>query len=122
MYTASSASAGSQSEKDNSMKRLIIILAALAAILPAAASANHLRGTYGEYGSNFFSFRVGPQTMRYSHHGNVPFVDEHGANVDYHSLRPNHPVTVDYSGTHGHETINRVIVHQDIRSRHHSHH
>ena len=103
------------------MKKLIIILAAVAAILPTAVYANHLRGTYGDYGSNFFSFRVGPQTMRYNHHGNVPFVDEHGATVDYHTLRRNHPITVDYSGTHGHETINRVIVLRQTRRSHHSH-
>lgn len=105
------------------MKKLIIILAAVAAILPAAVYANHLRGTYGEYGSNFISFGVGGgQTMRYSHGGNVPFVDDHGATVDYHTLRRNHPITVDYSGTHGQERVNRVIVHQQIRRSHRSGH
>ena len=100
------------------MKKFILILTVIVMGLPMAALANHLRGTWGEFGSNYISFSVGDQHRRFSHSGNVPFVDEHGANVDYHSLRRNHPITVDYSGTHGHETVNRVIVHQQRRHGH----
>ena len=103
------------------MKKLIIIMAAMAALLPAAANADHVRGTYGEFGSNFISFRVGPQTMRYSHHGNVPFVDERGATVDYHTLRSDHPITVHYSGRRGHERVSRVIVHRQTRTHRSGH-
>ena len=94
------------------MKKLILILAVIATGLPMTLLANHLDGTWGGFGSNYISFSVGHQHRRFSHSGNVPFVDDHGAVVDYHSLQPNHPITVDYSGARGHETVNRVIVHQ----------
>lgn len=104
------------------MKKLVIIFSILAASVPMTLLANHLDGTWTGYGSNYISFGVGNQPMRYSHSGNVPFVDERGANVDYHTLQPGHPITVDYAGRHGHETVSRVIVHQRrVRGHHHSH-
>ncbi len=102
------------------MKKLLLILAAIAVILPVSAFANHLDGTWGSYGSNYISFSVGNQNHRFNHSGNVPFVDEHGATVDYHTLRSNHPVTVHYSGRHGHEVVNRVVVHSRTTDRHHN--
>lgn len=104
------------------MKKLIILLAVLAMGLPVVARANHLDGSWGGYGSNYISFGVGHQQHRFNHGGNVPFVDDHGASVDYHSLQPGHPITVDYSGGHGHETVNRVIVHQRQGGGHHRRH
>lgn len=94
------------------MKKLLLILTIVGASLPLAAMADHLSGTWGGWGSNYISFSVGNQQHRFNHAGNVPFVDDHGAAVDYHTLRPGHPVTVDYSGGRGHERVNRVIVHQ----------
>jgi hypothetical protein len=95
------------------MKKLILTLAiALAASLPMATYANHLDGAWGGWGDNHIKFNAGSQQHQFSHGGNVPFVDEHGASVDYHTLKPGHPITVDYSGERGHETVNRVIVHQ----------
>lgn len=95
------------------MKKLIIILAALAVILPTAAFANHQDGFYQGYGSNFISFGFGNnQRARYSHGGNVPFYDHRGAPYDYHQLQPGHPIRVQYSGGHGHERVERVIVRQ----------
>lgn len=81
-------------------------------MMPLAAFANHLNGTWGGWGSNYISIGVGSGQQRFSHGGNVPFVDDHGAPVDYHTLRPGHPVTVDYAGSGAHQTVNRVIVHQ----------
>lgn len=104
------------------MKKLILILAAAAVMLPAAAFANHLNGTWGGYGSNYINFGVGGQSMRYGHGGSVPFVDDHGAVVDYRTLQPGHPITVDYAGERGHEHVNRVIVHQRVRRAHHERH
>jgi|GEM_PF-2166696 len=104
------------------MKKLILLLVIIATGLPMIAQANHLDGSWGSYGSNYISFSVGGQPRRFNHSGNVPFVDEHGATVDYHTLRPNHPITVDYSGHDRHETVNRVIVHQRRDSgRRHGH-
>lgn len=94
------------------MKKIILSMIVAAVILPVAAFAGHQRGTFGGFGSNFLSFSVGNQSLRYGHGGNVPFVDERGAAYDYHSLRPGHPITVDYSGKRGHETVSRVTVHQ----------
>ena len=94
------------------MKKLILILAVIATGLPVVAMADHLNGSWSGFGSNYISFNAGNQQRRFSHGGNVPFVVDHGAAVDYHSLQRNHPITVDYSGARGHETVNRVIVHQ----------
>lgn len=77
-----------------------------------AAMANHLDGTWGGYGSNYITFGVGGQQQRFSHGGNIPFVDDRGAVFDYHSLQPGYPITVDYSGNRGHEMVRRVIVHK----------
>jgi len=104
------------------MKKLIIILAAVAAILPMAAFANHLDGTWGGYGSNYINFGVGDRSMRYGHSGNVQFVDETGGMVDYHTLRPHHPISLEYEGGRGHEIVRRVIVHRHVRRSHHHHH
>lgn len=106
------------------MKKLILTLAiAVAASLPMAIYADHLDGTWGGWGHNHIKFRVGNQQHQFSHSGNVPFVDEHGAVVDQHTLKPGHPITVDYSGTAGHETVNRVIVHQQkTTDEHHGNH
>ncbi len=103
------------------MKKLILILSILAAAVPVTLLANHLDGTWSGYGSNYISFGVGNQPTRYSHSGNVAFVDEHGGTVDYHTLQQGHPITVDYAGRHGHEVVRRVIVHQR-RARGHHHH
>lgn len=104
------------------MKKFILLLVVIATGLPMIAQANHLDGSWGSYGSNYISFGIGNQQRRFSHSGNVPFVDDHGATVDYRTLRPNHPITVDYSGRARHETVNRVIVHQRRDSgRRHGH-
>lgn len=102
------------------MKKILLILAAIAVILPVSAFANHLDGNWGSYGSNYLSFSVGNQNHRFSHNGNVPFVDEHGATVDYNTLRPNQPVRVHYSGRRGHEVVNRVVVHKRTTDRHYN--
>lgn len=103
------------------MKKLILLLVVIAVGLPMAAMANHLDGSWGGYGSNYISFGIGNQQRRFSHSGNVQFFDDRGGPVDYHTLRPGHPITVDYSGNHGHEVVNRVIVHQRSGGRHHGH-
>jgi hypothetical protein len=100
------------------MKKTIMILAAVAVLLPVAALADHLRGTWGGYGSSYISFGVGHQSMRFNHRGRVPFVDDHGAAVDYHRLQRGHPITVHYSGRHGHERVSRVIVHRRTGGHH----
>lgn len=100
------------------MKKLIITLAVIAAIVPTAAFANHLDTTYGGFGSNYISFGIGNQQTRYSHRGNVQFVDDYGSVVDYHTLQPGYPITLDYSGNHGHEYVRRVIVHKHNRGHH----
>lgn len=93
------------------MKKLIIILAAVAAILPAAAFANHQDGIYQGYGNNFISFGFGNnQQARYSHAGNVQFFDHRGAPYDRRQLRRGQPIRVEYAGHHGHERVQRVIV------------
>ena len=102
------------------MRKLIVILALAAAVLPASAFASHLDGTWGGWGSNFISIGVGNQSMRYGHSRHVSFVDDYGAPVEYRTLRRGHPITVDYAGEHGHEHVNRVIVHQR-RGGHHRH-
>lgn len=94
------------------MKKVILSLAIALVGLPMAVYADHLDGTWGGWGNNHINVSVGNQQRQFSHGGNVPFVDEHGAPVDRNTLRPGHPITVDYSGTQGHETVNRVIVHQ----------
>lgn len=95
------------------MKKLILILAAIAAILPAAAYANHQDGFYQGYGSNSISFSFGNnQRARYSHGGNVPFVDYRGRPYDYRRLQHGHPIRVQYTGGHRHRRFQRVIVQQ----------
>lgn len=94
------------------MKKLVLLSIIIALGLPVAAWADHLAGTWGGWGNNYINFSVGNQHHRFGHGGNVPFVDDHGATVDYHSLRAGHPITVDYSGRRGHERVNRVIVHK----------
>jgi hypothetical protein len=93
------------------MKKLILILAAVAAILPAAAFADHRDGFYQGYGSNFLSFSFGNnQHARYGHGSNVQFVDHRGAPYNHRKLQPGHPIRVQYSGRRGHEQVQRVIV------------
>ena len=93
------------------MKKLLIILAALAVILPAAAFANHQDGFYQGFGNNSISFTFGNnQQGRYGHGGNVPFYDHRGAPYDYRQLRPGHPIRMQYSGRRGYERVQRVIV------------
>lgn len=95
------------------MKKLILLVAAVAAILPAAAFANHQDGYYQGFGNNFLSFSFGSnQHARYGHGGNVPFVDHRGAPYDYRQLQPGHPIRVHYSGRRGYERVERVIVQQ----------
>lgn len=104
------------------MKKLILLLVVIATGLPMIAQANHLDGSWGGYGSNYISFGIGNQQRRFSHSGHVQFYDDRGAAVDYHTLRPGYPITVDYSGSHGHEIVNRVIVHRHRGDeRHHGH-
>lgn len=102
------------------MKKIMLSLLIASVLMPSAAFADHLNGTWGGWGSNYISFSVGNNSHRFRHGGRVPFVDDHGAAVDYHTLRRGHPITVDYSGGHGHERVNRVIVHQRS-SRHRGH-
>ena len=94
------------------MKKLIIILAAIAAILPAAAFAGHYDGVYQGYGSNFISFGIGTRPMRLSHGGNVPFVDHRGQAFNQRNLRRGHPIRVEYDDHGGRQTVRRVIVQQ----------
>lgn len=90
-----------------------MILAAMAAILPAAAYANHQDGYYQGYGGNFISFSFGNnQHARYGHGGNVPFFDHRGASYNYRQLRRGHPIRVQYSNYRGQRRAERVIVRQ----------
>lgn len=94
------------------MKKLILILAALAAILPAAAFADQYHGTYLGFAGNQLSFQAGGHrhSMQCGHGGNVPFYDEHGAAYNYQQLRPGHPITVHYANQGGHRVVQRVVV------------
>lgn len=108
------------------MKKLIIILAAVAAILPAAAFADHLDGVYEGYGRNSLSFSFGNnQHAHYGHGGNVEFVDYRGRPFNRRHLRRGHPIRVEYAGPHSHRTVRRVIVQQwnggDLHDRGHGH-
>ena len=101
------------------MKKLIIILAAIAAILPAAAFADHYDGVYQGYGSNFISFGIGTRPMRLNHGGDVRFVDHRGRRFNQRHLRRGHPIRVEYADHHGRQTVRRVIVQQRSNDKHH---
>lgn len=102
------------------MKKLIIILAAVAAILPAAAFANHLDGVYQGYGRNSLRFTFGNnQRASYGHGGDVQFVDHRGRPFNRRNLRRGHPIRVEYAGDHSHRTVRRVIVQQRNGNEHH---
>lgn len=96
-------------------KKLLLSLAVAAVLFPIAAFADHLSGTFGSYGNDHLMVTDpahNNQQVRIGHGGNVPFVNQAGATVDYHTLKPGHPITVDYSGEGDHRTANRVIVHE----------
>lgn len=101
------------------MKKLLIILAVVAALLPAAAFADQYHGTFSGFHNNMLSFTVGGHrhSMRCAHN-RVPFYDEHGAVYDYQRLAPGHPITVHYTNSGGHRTIQKVIVRKRT-DRHH---
>lgn len=82
------------------------------AFLPAVALANHLDGGFVSFGGGSLVIGGhGGHHQTFSHHGNVPWVNDHGAAVDYHHIQAGHPMTVHYSG-HGHErVVDRVVVH-----------
>lgn len=103
------------------MKKLLLILAAVAAMLPAAAFADQYNGTYLGYGGNQLSFNVGSHrhNMQCNHGGgNVAFYDEHGAAFDPTGLRRGHPITVHYANQGGHRVVQRVIVRQQTSGHH----
>lgn len=103
------------------MKKLIIVLSAIIALLPAAAFADHYDGVYQGFGSNYISFGIGTRSMRFGHGGNVAFVDHRGRHFDQRQLRRGHPIRVEYTGRRGHETVRRVIVQQRNRGRDRNH-
>lgn len=105
------------------MKKLIMILAAVAAMLPAAAFADQYHGTYGGFQNNMLSFSVGGHrhSMRCAHN-RVRFYDEHGAVYNSARLAPGHPITVHYRNSGGHRTVERVIVRQRKSDQHRRNH
>lgn len=97
------------------MKKLLFSLAAATLLLPLAAFGDHLEGTFSSYGSDqmMVTDPAHPdQPVRIGHSGKVPFVDETGAAVDYHTLKPGHPISVEYTGEGDHRVANRVVVHK----------
>lgn len=97
------------------MKKLFLSLALVAALLPAAAWADHLQGTFGAWGNDYISVNDpahNGQQVRFSHTGKVPFVDETGATVDHTTIKPGHPISVEYTGEGDHRVASRVVVHK----------
>ena len=89
------------------------------ACLPAIAYANHLDGGFVSFGGG--SLVVGGQAGHqetFSHRANVPWVDDHGAVVDYHTLQPGHPMTVQYAEHNHQRVVERIVVHSRHGRRH----
>ena len=100
-------------------KLLIGTMTLLLAALPSTILANHLDGGFVSFGGGSLVIGgLGGHHQTFSHHGNVPWVDEHGAPVDYHTIHAGAPLRVHYSG-HGHNrVVSRVIV-RGHRGHHH---
>ena len=102
----------------NTKAKICAVLLAVIA-LPAIALANHLDGGFVSFGGGSLVIGgSGHHHETFSHHGNVPWVDDHGTAVDYHTLQPGHPMTVHYSEHNHQRIVDRVVVHQ----RHGRHH
>lgn len=97
------------------MKKLLLSAAVAAVLFPLAAFADHLDGMFHSYGNDNVVITDPAHNnaeVRLSHQGKVQIVDDAGAAVDYHTLKPGHPVTVEYTGDADHRVASRVVVHK----------
>ena len=97
------------------MKKLLLSIVFAALAFPIAAFADHLDGGFHSYADGRFSITDPAhkhQQVTFTHHDKIAIVDEAGAAVDHHTLKPGHPVTVHYSGEGEHRIVSKVIVHK----------